>query len=60
MVRQAHHPEPVEGQYPNYKFQKIPLPPLIKEGKQVLIWHGKFCSSCAQAESSFSPTAESI
>jgi hypothetical protein len=34
MVRQAHHPEPVEGQYPNSKLQKIPLTPFIKGGKQ--------------------------
>jgi len=33
MVRQAHHPEPVEGQYPNSKLQKNPPDPLYKRGK---------------------------
>ena len=36
MVRQAHHPEPVEGQYPNPNFQKIPPTPLYKRGNTSL------------------------
>jgi hypothetical protein len=36
MVRQAHHPEPVEGQYPNTKFQKIPLTPFKKGGTRYI------------------------
>jgi hypothetical protein len=43
--KKSKHQKTNDKQYPNSKFQKIPLTPFKKGEKQVLTWHEEFYSS---------------